>query len=260
MTIASDTLDRRIAATIAIHRIEGWRPAVEDVDALRSCARGSRTLWECLSDIRSRRPSVELRRRRLRLGRGVPYLIPGTTLLRNEFGVTTAEGLSELEYFASAVRMVEWLGADHPGTDVRDIHRHLFGDAYAWAGRYRTVDIRRGASGFAGQTSITERMAGVHDSAATLAGAGVTLDTPRLAYELARLYAEYNQVHPFRDGNGRTGAVLLTTLAGRCGRQLDWTVVTREQWYSAAADSAPLHRDGRASHRPFLYPLNAALR
>jgi len=45
-------------------------------------------------------------------------------------------------------------------------------------------------------------------------------------------------------------------VAARCGRTLDLSGLTREEWYVAAADSMPYRRDGRASHRPFLYLLS----
>ena len=86
----------------------------------------------------------------------------------------------------------------------------------------------------------------MHDAARSVVDAGDSYDNPRLAYELARLYTDYNQVHPFRDGNGRAGAMLLHGVATRCGRTLDLTVTNRAEWYSAAADSmGPRGRDGR---------------
>jgi cell filamentation protein len=103
-------------------------------------------------------------------------------------------------------------------------------------------------------------MTRVHDTARSVVDAGASYDNPRLAWELARLYTDYNQVHPFRDGNGRAGAMLLHGVATRCGRTLDLTVTTRAEWYSAAADSMSLRgRDGRTSHRPFLPILGRAV-
>lgn len=63
-----------------------------------------------------------------------------------------------------------------------------------------------------------------------------------------------------REGNGRTGMLLLHAVAARCGRELDLSRVTRADWYEAARDSMPLRRDGRPSHRPFLPLLNKAVK
>ncbi|MEH3142791.1 MAG: Fic family protein [Mycobacterium kyogaense] len=249
-----------VATTVAVHRIEGWCPDTEHLDALTAIVRGELLCDDHLTAYRHRHPPPSPQRRRLRIGRPAPYLIPGTSLLRNEFGVTTSEALADLEYMTSAARMVEWL-CRQPGTDpldARDIHRHLFGGVYSWAGHYRTVDIRRGKHSFGSVSSISDAMEAVHARAQQLTGDDH--DAPRMAYELARIYADYNQIHPFREGNGRAGALLLLGIAARCGRHLDFSGIVRADWYAAAIDSMPLRRDGQASHRPFLYLLNRAMR
>lgn len=77
---------------------------------------------------------------------------------------------------------------------------------------------------------------------------------------MSRLYAEYNRVHPFREGNGRTGTLMLHTLAVLCGRRLDLAPITRDEWYAASRDSMPFRRDGHGNHRPFLPLFVRALR
>jgi cell filamentation protein len=177
--------------------------------------------------------------------------------LRNNFGAASAEMLADLEFVATAGRMVSWLCRRATGTepgvpDVRVLHRHLFGDVYSWAGEYRTTELLRGGQGFAWRATIASRMTVMHDNVRAVIAAGGDYDGPRLAYELARLYADFNQIHPFREGNGRTGALLLHGVTTSCGRTLDLTSTSRDDWYSAAIDSMPLLRDGRPSHRPFL--------
>lgn len=253
-----------VAATLAAHRIEGWRPSRENVDALHALARADLSFSDYFAPFRARHPAPQPYRRRVGLRRAVPYLIPGTTLLRNNFGAESAEMLADLEFVATAGRMVQWLrrSTEHPGGDpfdARVIHQDLFADVYPWAGAYRTTELRRGDQGFAWRTTIAANMARVHRSALSVAAACSTYDDARLAYEFARLYADFNQIHPFREGNGRTGALLLHAIAETCGRRLDLTDVSREEWYAAATDSMPFRRDGRASHRPFLYLLGPAV-
>lgn len=259
--MSGDPVSHAVATTIAVHRIEGWRPTDDHVDALGAVARGDLPFADFLAAHRARHPPPAPHRRRIRLRRPAPYLIPGTTLLRNEFGVTTAEALADLEYVASAGRMVGALCAPTVGAlDARVMHRRLFSDTYGWAGRYRTVELRRGRDVFGSVSSIEDRMADVHGAAQRLVDERADHDAPRLAYELARWYAEYNHIHPFREGNGRTGALMLLAIAGMCGRRLDLTGISRQEWYAAAADSMPVRREGRVSHRPFLYLLNRAVR
>jgi cell filamentation protein len=260
-----DRYAHAVAQTLAVQRLEGWEPTDEHVAALNALVREQVSFAEYFAAFRARHPPPQRRRRwRPGLRRPTPYVIPGTTVLRNNFGVESAELLADLEFVATAGRMARWLCQPSNDTgwvalDVRALHRQLFGDVYSWAGAYRTTELRRGEQGFAWVSTIESGMSRVHDAARAVAAAGADYDDARLSYELARLYADFNQIHPFREGNGRTGAVLLHDVATRCGRTLDLSGVTRTSWYAAAADSMPFRRDGRASHRPFLYLLLATL-
>ncbi len=258
-----------IDQTIAAERLEGWQPTDEHISALVSLVSEEMPFGEYLAVYQARYPSASpppRRDYRQILRRNRPYLIPGTTVLRNNFGVDSHAELSELEFVASAGRMVGWLCRLAEGAirshdvDVRAIHQHLFADVYKWAGNYRVTELRRGESIFAWQSSVGRLMALVEESARALAATGNGLDAPGLAYRLARLYADYNHIHPFREGNGRAGTLLLHTVATGCGRRLDLTAVSREDWYAASRDSMPFRRDGRPSHRPFLPLLVGAVR
>ena len=79
-----------------------------------------------------------------------------------------------------------------------------------------------------------------------------------LATQLARLYADYNYIHPFREGNGRTGTLMLHIVATLRGRRLDLGTISREEWYAASHDSMPFRRGG-ADPRPFIPLLGRAL-
>ena len=146
-----------VAQAVAAERLEGWRPFDEHIAALAALARGDVAFADYLATFRDRHPPPRSQRgRRLGLRPAAPYLIPGTTLLRNNFGAVSAEMLADLEYVATAGRMVLWLCRPAVGPeddarrlDVRVLHRHLFGDVYSWAGEYRTTELRRGEQGFA---------------------------------------------------------------------------------------------------------------
>jgi cell filamentation protein len=125
-------------------------------------------------------------------------------VLRNNFGVDSRTVLSDLEFVATAGRMVGWHRMLAEGAvgihnvDVRAIHQHLFGDVYSWAGNYRVTELRRGDSVFAWQSALGRLMALLEETARTLATNGAGLETAGLAYRLARLYAVSNHIHPFR--------------------------------------------------------------
>lgn len=260
-TAAAIAAHRAVQQTLAAQRIEGWEPQPDHMIELGALASRALEFGDYLARCRERYPSAPTRRRLLR--RRVPYLIPGTSVLRNNFGIQHGPDLAAAEYEVTAGRMVLWhvrQGATAADLDVRALHGELFGDVYPWAGKLRTVDLRRGGSAFTWQVDVAVAIGEIELAATVLADVGAGYDNARLAWELSRLYARYNQIHPFREGNGRTGMLLLHAVAGRCGRQLDFTDVTRAAWYAAARDSMPLHRDGHPSHRPFLWLLNRAVK
>ncbi len=201
---------------------------------------GEKVFGEYLAGYRSRYPPPDPQESRRGYGRIIrrarPYLIPGTTLLRNNFGVRAHGELRDLEFVATAGRLTQWharlaMGdATADDLDMRDLHQHVFADVYPWAGSYRITELRRGDVVFAWQSGIAVAMAGIDQTARRVAADGEKLDTARLAFEMSRLYAEYNRVHPFREGNGRTGTLMLHTLAMLCGRRLDLAPITRDEW------------------------------
>jgi aminoglycoside phosphotransferase (APT) family kinase protein len=160
----------------------------------------------------------------------------------------------------AVLRTLAGSGVPHPGfvagcdLDVRALHQHVFADVYQWAGRLRVTELRRGETVFARQADLAEAVAELEARARALPGQRQAGDTARLAFEFARWYADYNQVHPFREGTGRTGTLLLHTLAALCGHRLDLTDISRSQWYAASRDSMPYRRAGAANHRPFPPP------
>jgi cell filamentation protein len=254
-----------VEQAIAAERLEGWRPTDEHIADLMRLARHELAFGDYLAGYRCRHPPAMQESAAFGgvFRRARPYLIPGTTLLRNNFGAMDAAMLADLEFVATAGRLLEWqlwlvegsVGAD--ALDLRRIHHQVFADVYSWAGQYRVTELRRGDTTFAPQSSVAAGAARVEEAARALAGAD--LDAPGLAYELSRLYADYNQVHPFREGNGRTGTLLLHTVAALCGHRLDLSGCSQRDWYAASRDSTPFRRDGRANHRPFLPVLLRAL-
>ncbi|MDR3664742.1 MAG: Fic family protein [Mycobacterium sp.] len=252
---------RAVQQTLAAQRIEGWDPQPGHIAELEALASGTARFGDYLARCLDEYPPTPTRRRFFR--RAVPYLIPGTSVLRNNFGIRHGPDLAAVEYRVTAGRMVLWhrqQSGPAAEIDLRSLHRQLFGDVYPWAGELRIVDLRRGDSGFAWQSDVAAGMDEIQFATIELVAVGAGYDNPRLAWELSRIYARYNHLHPFREGNGRAGMLLLDALAARCGRQLDLAGVTRADWYSAARDSMPLHRDGHPSHRPFLWLLNRAVK
>ena len=165
-----------------------------------------------------------------------PYIDPATGVLRNLVGARTYDDLARAEGELASLRTGELIehGDFHPsGTldDFRHIHHALFQDIYEWAGRIRTVEIRKnvdGAEFFLPSTNIAmgiewSRSELIKDN--MLKGLGLSSFVERLAYH----YDNYNFVHPFREGNGRTQRVFWTLLCHDAGYDLDWRLASGEE-------------------------------
>lgn len=128
-----------------------------------------------------------------------------------------------------------------------EVHRHLFGTVYAWAGAERTYTTGRGEAPFCKAEYIKPEM----EKRFALMGNDADLrssDPPTFAARAAEHISELNAIHPFLEGNGRMQRVLLTALAERAGLIAAIEGVSQADWYGAAEasfieqDYAPLAR------------------
>ena len=149
-----------------------------------------------------------------------PYCYPGTTILKNKLGLKSQRELDAFESEMSFERSTESLPSGRLSySHYRAIHRHLFQDVYAWAGKVRTVRISKGESTFCYPEHIDQEMAKLFTAlrrARHLRGTSPQV----FAKQAAHFLAELNAIHPFREGNGRSQLTFLTLLAERAGRPL----------------------------------------
>ena len=179
-----------------------------------------------------------------------PYAYKGSDVLKNRLGIRDADQLQRFELEMWMVRSAEPLPSGHFGAaHYRAIHRHLFQDVYAWAGRYRTVRTAKGGNVFcypeniAGQMDRLFRQVSAHNRLRELAEQDVQMAA-------TTFLAELNAIHPFREGNGRTQLLFLAALAAGAGRPLDLERLRPEAFLAAmiasfAHDLVPLERELR---------------
>ena len=168
-----------------------------------------------------------------------PYTYPGTTVLRNRFGIEDRDELAVAEYEASWIRREQIAEGAVTGkfdlAHLQAIHHWLFQDIFEWAGDLRTVNISKGTSRFlhAGslQTGTQHTFEGVARSRLT----GGPLTDDEFLDAAASLLGDINYLHPFREGNGRTQRAFLDQLAAHGGRELAWRNVTEEENITASA-------------------------
>lgn len=160
-----------------------------------------------------------------------PYLDEDSGILQNLVGATTREELATAEADLTFARTLELEHLDLPATrdlaELAAIHRQLFQDIYPWAGEIRTVDLRRSAEGFLPAMAI-DRATGIAAGDLRTEHHLQGRDRGNFIARLAHHYDQFNYIHPFREGNGRTQRIFWSRVATAAGWELDWTQVERK--------------------------------
>jgi cell filamentation protein len=167
---------------------------------------------------------------------GDPYVYPGTSTLKNLRDIRDPEELRAFEARASFTRLTELqvrpIEGNFDRAHLQAIHKHIFQDVYAWAGKPReNVDIAKPGSPFFALSqfivpSLDEVFAKLR-AEQYLRG----LDADAFALRAGYYLGEINAVHPFREGNGRAQQEFIRELGERSGHRIEWSRVSREMMY-----------------------------
>jgi cell filamentation protein len=93
-----------------------------------------------------------------------------------------------------------------------DIHKHLFQDIYAWAGKLRTVDISKDGKQFFPISNFDTAFKYIDQLIAEFKSIPIS-NHVLISEKLAEILDNINYLHPFREGNGRTQREFLRLLA-----------------------------------------------
>ena len=151
------------------------------------------------------------------------YVDDAQTVLVNKRGLTSLAELQIAEEIALARAYEFLLGevrADTPMTCalVRHVHERIFGELYAWAGRWRTVWIQK--------PGITWPPPDFLDPAMRDFENGTLRNYPPASLQrdadfcrgIAEIQGEFLVIHPFREGHARTIKLLTNLRAVQTGR------------------------------------------
>jgi cell filamentation protein len=190
------------------------------------------------------------------------YTLPDGFTLKNKFGETDEGKLAVLEADAVRRRLFELeleppAAGDFDAEHLKAIHGHLFQDAYEWAGHTRDERVT-----LSDGTIATEPILSKADGQPFLAGPAIPaalddigaklresnnlrgLSREEFAERAADVMIELNNVHPFREGNGRTQRTFIRELAKEAGHSLDFSVISQERMIQA---SIAAHEQGDPS-------------
>lgn len=141
-----------------------------------------------------------------------PYLIPNSSVLKNKLNITNQEELDQAESAISKFRLatINEVKGDYDYKHLMDIHKHILGDIYEWAGQPRLMDIEKAEpvlSGMSVQYSQNKKIPAEAKAAINQLKKvnWSNLDTyEQKAEAFSKTMAALWQVHPFREGNTRT--------------------------------------------------------
>jgi cell filamentation protein len=151
------------------------------------------------------------------------YKDPKTGVLRNLVDITEEDVLQFVESGAVTKRAKELY--ENPikinnTASLFAVHKHLFQDIYAWAGKGRSIEINKDGKQFF-PTSHFENAFKYIDSLISEYKKIRAVNKKELAYKLAEILDNVNYLHPFREGNGRAQREFMRLLALEKGLNLN---------------------------------------
>ncbi|WP_342242124.1 Fic/DOC family protein [Inquilinus sp. OTU3971] len=166
-----------------------------------------------------------------------PYCYPGTTVLINKLNIREQDRLQEFEAEITRERSGDPIPITRPAVKrFQAVHRHLFQDVYAWAGKFRTVRISKGGNMFCYPEQIESQLAALFrwlGDRQFLRG----LSADEFSVDAAHFLAELNAIHAFRDGNGRAQLAFMALVAAYAGHPLDFGLLVPDPFLSAMIES-----------------------
>ena len=156
-------------------------------------------------------------------------------MLDNKLGIENSAELAREEERISKKKAMELfehgvLDALEAGkfSALQAIHKYLFEDIYAFAGKIRTVNLAKGNFRFVPLMYLEAALKNIDKM-------------PQSNFdEIIEKYVEMNIAHPFREGNGRSTRIWLDhILKTEIGKVVDWSRVDKED-YLLAMERSPI--------------------
>jgi len=159
-----------------------------------------------------------------------PYLIPGTSVLKNKLNLTLQPDLDEAEADYAALRLRELAVQPLPGNygvgHYLSFHRYIFQDLYNWAGEPRRMNIMKEEPALGGLSVEYTDYPEIRGELSRVLSAmrrrpweryGVDKLTAWFSHDMAALW----KIHAFREGNTRTTIHFCCQFSDEHGFSLD---------------------------------------
>jgi cell filamentation protein len=167
---------------------------------------------------------------------GDPYT-SDTGILKNLFNIESADILDNIEeeitYSQIGLISIDSVSGKFDAIHLKAVHKHIFGDIFAWAGEFRTVEILKESTRFASSDVLEMAAVNLFDQLKKdnyLIG----LSNEDFATKFAHYYSDLNVLHPFREGNGRTQRAFFLLLAEYADKNIAWDAMDIDENLAAS--------------------------
>jgi len=154
--------------------------------------------------------------------------------LINRYDIRDQTLLHQAERDVTALT-IHTINLSHPPFTLQSlchIHYCLFGELYSWAGQIRDISISKGETRFCQPAFIEREAERLFEKLAK----EKWLEQPdheEFCHQVAWYYCEFNILHPFREGNGRSLRIMFEHIILHAGYQVNWEGLSPSDWLAA---------------------------
>ena len=165
----------------------------------------------------------------------------GTTCLINKLDIRDQKQLDILESHITLAKISilqqTTINCNFDFEHYKAIHKFIFEDLYDWAGMPRTVDLSKKGTSFVKAKNIEETATACFKRLKN-ENFFKNLDVNDFVEKMTDFYCVTNNLHPFREGNGRTQRVFLSQLALNAGYEMDFSKIDTDTLMLATIHAA----------------------
>jgi len=161
------------------------------------------------------------------------------SVLQNKLGISNQKELNDAEAILFSDAYEFFLSQINKNKIVFDtkflftVHKYFLGVLYDFAGKTREVDISKGSMMFASVKHLNSTLVDFDKVLKT--NIPKNKDTKKIiANKIAIIHNEFNAIHPFREGNGRTIRLFIDLIIFDLGYQIiDWSSKEKNAYLKA---------------------------
>jgi len=166
---------------------------------------------------------------------------PDTFVLINKLNIKDEDKLAETETLSTLINSsrleLEPLEGDFDFEHYKSVHKFLFDELYDWAGQIRGVNISKKGTRFCPFNDIEKRAKLIFERLRRR-NLFRGLNKFEFVMEIVDFYCITNELHPFREGNGRAQRSFLTQLIRNAGYDINFSDIDVDLLMIATIQSA----------------------